>query len=37
MTTVRPLAGPSGDAEAYDYGLPIPEAANAGVNQGVVD
>lgn len=37
LTTVRPLAAPPGDAEAYDYGLPIPEAANASVNQGVVD
>jgi CBS domain-containing protein len=37
LATVRPLAAPSSDADAYDYGLPIPPEAAANANQGVVD
>jgi CBS domain-containing protein len=37
LATMRPLAAPPGDAEPYDYGLPIPEAGDASFNQGVVD
>jgi CBS domain-containing protein len=37
LAPLRPLAAPPGDAEPYDYGFPIPEAADASFNQGGVD